>query len=109
MTITKTLEKLLASKNELLESIEICCKSIEFWEEEANQVFARMNKFENESFLGTEEQNKKEYHSLMRESDKIMNRVNFENNQLDILEAKILDLEERIIKSLAKYAKKQKK
>ena len=109
MKITKTLEKLLTSKNELLESIEICCKSIEFWEEESNQVFARMDKFENESFLGTEEQNKKEYLSLMRESDKIMNRVNFENNQLDILEAKILDLEETIIKSLAKYAKKQKK
>ena len=109
MAISKTLEKLLASKNELLESIEVCCKSIEFWEERANEVFSRMDKFEEESFLGSEEQNQKQYACLMRESNKIMNRVNFENNQLDILEAKILDLEETIIKALSKYAKKQKK
>ena len=109
MAISKTLEKLLASKNELLESIEVCCKSIEFWEERANEVFSRMDKFEEESFLGSEEQNQKQYTCLMRESNKIMNRVNFENNQLDILEAKILDLEETIIKALSKYAKKQKK
>ena len=109
MTLNKTLEKLLASKNELLESIEVCCKSIEFWEERANEVFTRMDKFEEESFLGTEEQNEEQYRKLMNESNKIMNRVNFENNQLDILEAKILDLEETIIQALAKYAKKQKK
>ena len=109
MTLNKTLEKLLASKNELLESIEVCCKSIEFWEERANEVFTRMDKFEEESFLGTEEQNEEKYRKLMNESNKIMNRVNFENNQLDILEAKILDLEETIIQALAKYAKKQKK
>tara|TARA_R100000742_G_C4232502_1_gene53778 strand:- start:215 stop:544 length:330 start_codon:yes stop_codon:yes gene_type:complete len=109
MTLNKTLEKLLASKNELLESIEVCCKSIEFWEERANEVFTRMDKFEEESFLGTEEQNEEHYRKLMNESNKIMNRVNFENNQLDILEAKILDLEETIIQALSKYAKKQKK
>ena len=109
MTLSKTLEKLLASKNELLQSIEVCCKSIEFWEERANEVFSRMDKFENESFLENEEDNKKQYLSLMKESDKIMNRINFENDQLDMLEAKILDLEDTIIKALAKYAKKQKK
>ena len=31
------------------------------------------------------------------------------NNQLDLLEAQILDLEEKIIITLARYAKKQKK
>ena len=109
MKISKTLEKLLSSKNKLLESIEVCCKSIEFWEERANKVFIQMDKFESESFLDSEEQNHKQYKYLMKESDKIMNRVNFENDQLDILEAKILDLEETIIKALSKYAKKQKK
>tara|TARA_R100001163_G_C5060398_1_gene197228 strand:+ start:1805 stop:2134 length:330 start_codon:yes stop_codon:yes gene_type:complete len=109
MTLNKTLEKLLASKNELLESVEVCCKSIEFWEERANEVFSRMDKFEEESFLSSEEQNQKQYACLIKESNKIMSRVNFENNQLDILEAKILDLEETIIKALSKYAKKQKK
>ena len=109
MAISKILEELLASKNKLIESIEICCKSIEFWENRANKVFTQMDKFENESFLSSEEQNHKEYKYLMTESNKIMNRINFENDQLDILEAKILDLEETIIKALSKYAKKQKK
>ena len=38
-----------------------------------------------------------------------MKRVEFENNQLDALEAQVLDLEEKIITTLARYAKKQKK
>ena len=38
-----------------------------------------------------------------------MKRIDFENNQLDSLESQILDLEEKIITTLARYAKKQKK
>ena len=45
----------------------------------------------------------------MKESNKLMARINFENDQLDILEGKILDLEEKIIKAIAAYAQKQKK
>jgi|TARA_R110002020_G_scaffold125648_7_gene282998 hypothetical protein len=105
MPITKDLEKLLDSKNKLLKSIQVCCDSIEFWEERANEAFSRMDELENESF----DFNEAHRLSLAKESEKILNRVNFENSQLDMLEAKILDLEDSIIKTLAKYAKKQKK
>jgi len=105
MSITEDLERLLESKNKLLNSIEVCCESIEFWEERANQTFSRMDELENESFDFDEAYRL----SLAKESEKILNRVNFENSQLDMLEAKILDLESSIIKTLAKYAKKQKK
>ena len=50
MPITKDLEKLLDSKNKLLKSIQVCCDSIEFWEERANEAFSRMDELENESF-----------------------------------------------------------
>jgi len=68
-----------------------------------------MDKFEEESFLSSKEESTEKYESLMRESNKIMNRVNFENSELDKLEGEILELEEKIIKTLARYAKKQKK
>jgi len=110
MKISKTLEKLLSSKNELLESIEVCCKSVEFWEERADQLFKKMDDFESSiTYKKVEQADEKKYDSFMKESDKIMARINFENDQLDILEARILDLEETIIKALSKYAKKQKK
>ncbi len=64
-----------------------------------------MDELENESFDFDEAYRL----TLAKESEKILNRVNFENGQLDMLEAKILDLENSIIKTLAKYAKKQKK
>jgi len=105
MSITEDLEKLLDSKNKLLKSIEVCCKSIEFWEERANEAFSRMDELENESFDFDETYRL----SLAKESEKILNRVNFENTQLDMLEDKILSLENSIIKTLAKYAQKQKK
>ena len=38
-----------------------------------------------------------------------MNRVNFENQQLDKLEMEPINLEEKIIKTLSSHAKKQKK
>ncbi len=64
-----------------------------------------MDELENESFDFDETYRL----SLAKESEKILNRVNFENGQLDMLEDKILSLENSIIKTLAKYAKKQKK
>jgi len=38
-----------------------------------------------------------------------MNRIEFENNQLDILEKNLMELELRIVNFVKKYAKKQKK
>tara|TARA_R100001463_G_scaffold80750_3_gene135232 strand:- start:373 stop:702 length:330 start_codon:yes stop_codon:yes gene_type:complete len=109
MNLNKTLEKLLATKEELISSIEVCCKSIEFWEKRAEKVFDSMDRFEEEVLISSEEPSKDKYKSLMKESGKIMNRINFENGELDKLEAEILELEEKIIKTLARYAKKQKK
>jgi len=109
MSLSKNLEELLSRKEDLINSIEVCCKSIEFWEERAEKIFSNMDKFEKESFLSSREESEKKYKSLMRDSNKIMNRVNFENSELDKLEGEILELEEKIIKTLARYAKKQKK
>tara|TARA_R110002020_G_scaffold19821_5_gene68004 strand:- start:829 stop:1158 length:330 start_codon:yes stop_codon:yes gene_type:complete len=109
MNLNKTLEKLVAEKEVLLSSIELSCKSIEFWEKKADSVFKKMDDFETEVIFQDSQDSEKKYKILMEESDRLMNRINFENSQLDELEGSILDLEEKIIKALARYAKKQKK
>tara|TARA_R110002020_G_scaffold307818_1_gene523572 strand:- start:175 stop:504 length:330 start_codon:yes stop_codon:yes gene_type:complete len=109
MNLNKTLKKLLADKEELLTSIELACKSIEFWEKKADETFQKMDDFESESAFKDKESAKKQYTALMQEGDRLMNRINFENTQLDQLEISILDLEGRIVKTLEKHAKKQKK
>ena len=45
----------------------------------------------------------------MKDASRLMSRINFENSQLDQLEDSILKLEEKIITTLDKHAKKQKK
>ena len=68
-----------------------------------------MDEFESESVFESDEICEVKYKSLMKDASRLMSRINFENSQLDKLEALILDLEERIINTLDKYAKKQKK
>jgi hypothetical protein len=109
MSLTNTLENLLLEKEELISSIELACKSIEFWEKRAEKIFNQMDSFENESIFDSGDDSEKKYKNLMKNSNRLMHRINFENNQLDHLESLILDLEEKIIKELNKYAKKQKK
>ena len=109
MNLDKTLKKLMTEKKELTNSLELCCESIGFWEERAEEIFKKMDQLEEESLFSSEERQHKKFKNLQRESGKIMKRVDFENNQLDLLEAQILDLEEKIIVTLARYAKKQKK
>ena len=109
MSLDKILQKLLSDKEELLASIELACKSIEFWEKKADNTFQKMDDFESSSVFDSSEISEKKYTSLMHEASRLMNRINFENNELDKLEASILDLEEKIIKALEKHAKKQKK
>tara|TARA_R100000008_G_C3512357_1_gene129481 strand:- start:239 stop:568 length:330 start_codon:yes stop_codon:yes gene_type:complete len=109
MNIDKALAKLLKEKESLVDSIELCCKSIEFWEKKAEKVFKKMDDFESESIFQSDEASETKYVALMKDSNRLMSRINFENSQLDKLEALILDLEERIINTLDKYAKKQKK
>ena len=109
MNLDKTLKKLMTEKKELTNSLELGCESIGFWEERAEEIFKKMDQLEEESLFSSEERQHKKFKNLQRESGKIMKRVDFENNQLDLLEAQILDLEEKIIVTLARYAKKQKK
>tara|TARA_R100000152_G_C6748191_1_gene171780 strand:- start:185 stop:514 length:330 start_codon:yes stop_codon:yes gene_type:complete len=109
MDLNKKLENLLKEKKSLTSDIEICCNSIDFWEKRAEKMFNKMDAFEENSFLESEENNTKEYKRLMHESEKLMARINFENTQLDILEAKILELEEKIITAIKSHAQKQKK
>tara|TARA_R100001129_G_C5219483_1_gene219201 strand:- start:52 stop:381 length:330 start_codon:yes stop_codon:yes gene_type:complete len=109
MNLDKTLKKLMTEKKELTNSLELCCESIGFWEERAEEIFKKMDEFEEEALFSSGESHDKKFKTLQRESGKIMKRVDFENNQLDLLEAQILDLEEKIIITLARYAKKQKK
>ena len=93
----------------VLKSIELCCDSIAFWEERANKVFKQMDDLEEESIFGGEDFVQKKYLYLKKECEKLMNRINFENQQLDNLEAETINLEEKIIKTLSSHAKKQKK
>tara|TARA_R100001082_G_scaffold48047_1_gene25757 strand:- start:908 stop:1237 length:330 start_codon:yes stop_codon:yes gene_type:complete len=109
MDLDKLLKNLLAQKKELTHSLEVCCNSIGFWEERAEKIFKKMDEFEEEALFSSGESHDKKFKKLQRESGKIMKRVEFENNQLDLLEAQVLDLEEKIITTLARYAKKQKK
>jgi len=109
MNLDKTLKKLLTEKKELTNSLELCCESIGFWEERAEKIFEKMDEFEEEALFSSGESHDKKFKKLQRESGKIMKRIDFENNQLDALEAQVLDLEEKIITTLARYAKKQKK
>jgi len=109
MNLDKTLKKLMTEKKELTNSLELCCESIGFWEERAEKIFKKMDEFEEEALFSSGESHDKKFKKLQRESGKIMKRIDFENNQLDLLEAQILDLEEKIIATLSRYAKKQKK
>jgi hypothetical protein len=109
MDVSKKLKKLLEQKRHLLESVEICCKSIEFWEKKANKIFKEMDELEEKSLFEEEDFIQKKYQYLKRECEKLINRVVFENEELDKLELKTIKLEEKIIKVLEAHAKKQKK
>jgi hypothetical protein len=109
MSLDKTLKKLLAEKQSLLSTIELSCKSIEFWEKKADRIFKKMDDLESETLFTEDEATEKQHAALVHETNRLMNRINFENNELDRLEKLILDLEEKIVTTLARYAKKQKK
>jgi hypothetical protein len=109
MSLNKTLKKLLAEKEELVASITLCCKSVEFWEKRADIIFEKIDEADEEFGFEDDFDTEKKNTRLMQESARLVSRIAFENNQLDMLEVQILDLEEKIVKSLAQYAKKQKK
>ena len=48
MAQSKKLENLIKQKNNLTDSVELCCNSISFWEKRANKIFKQMDSFEDE-------------------------------------------------------------
>ena len=100
------LEPLFEKKEKLISSIEVSCKSIQFWEERAEKVFDKIDKTEEDSFLTSEDSYLKDHVKNSKEVESLMKRITLENDQLDVLEQDILDLEEEIIKTLDSYAKK---
>ena len=109
MSLDKILKKLLAEKKSLLSVIELTCKSIDFWEKKSDKIFKKMDAFEAESLFKEDEATEKQHTALVYAANQLMNRINFENNELDRVEKLVLDLEEKIVTTLARYAKKQKK
>tara|TARA_R100001463_G_C3429791_1_gene211271 strand:+ start:248 stop:586 length:339 start_codon:yes stop_codon:yes gene_type:complete len=102
------LEPLFEKKEKLISSIEVSCKSIEFWEERAEKVFDKIDESEESLFLESEDSwiDAENTQKNSKEIQRLMKRISLENDQLDLLEQNILDLEEEIIKTLESYAKK---
>lgn len=103
------LKKILAEKEELIESCKLCTGSIDFWEERSNALFAEMDAIEEEFTLFGDKDIEDTCAQHFKEIDILMKRMRFENNQLDILENQIEKLEIKICLLLTEHAKKQKK
>tara|TARA_R110002051_G_scaffold174878_1_gene244980 strand:- start:250 stop:579 length:330 start_codon:yes stop_codon:yes gene_type:complete len=109
MKIDNLLKKLLAQKKEVAEASKVSAQSIDFWEERAEKLFAKMDEEEAGWSYSTDEFIEDACSENLKEVDVLMKRMQFENSQLDLLEKKIEELEETISRTLAEHAKKQKK
>jgi DNA-binding transcriptional MerR regulator len=109
MKIDTLLKKLITQKKEIAEASKVSLQSIDFWEKRAEKLFAKMDEEEEGWSYSTDEFIEDTCSKNLKEVDILMKRMNFENNQLDLLEKKIEELEETISQTLAEHAKKQKK
>tara|TARA_R110002020_G_scaffold384698_2_gene595692 strand:+ start:522 stop:851 length:330 start_codon:yes stop_codon:yes gene_type:complete len=103
------LKKLLTEKKKVVEACKISAESIDFWEEKSEELFAKMDKADEEFTFATDEFIEDTCANQLKEVDYLMKRMKFENDQLDSLEKKIEELEDGISKMLTEHAKKQKK
>jgi hypothetical protein len=109
MKFDKQVEILSDEKKEILKSVDLCCDSIKFWEKKANKLFTKMDELEEEAIYLPAEEVDSKYGKYSKEMRSLMNRIEFENSQLDGLEKNLIKLELRIVNFVKKYAKKQKK
>lgn len=113
MKINKTLEAFLLEKEYLVEACSVCVDSITFWEKRSNELFKKMDDAEIylEGDLLLENDNHADcvYKGYLKEIEFLMQRMQFENEQLDNLESRLEKLEDALSKALSHYAKKQKK
>ena len=109
MKIDILLKKFLEEKKEVAKACKISSESIDFWEKRSEELFAKMDKAEEEFIFATDEFIEDTCARDLKEVDFLMKRMKFENDQLDSLEKKIEELEDKISEMLAEHAKKQKK
>ncbi len=109
MKFEDTVKVLPEKREKLLNSVELCFDSVNFWEEKAHLLFNEIDELEENynSFSETELENKQEEYS---KSLKILiYRLSLEKNQLDSLERNLVKLELKIVNFVKNHAKKQKK
>ena len=109
MKIDILLKKFLEEKKEVMKACKISSESIDFWEKRSEELFAKMDKAEEEFAFATDEFIEDTCARDLKEVDFLMKRMKFENDQLDSLEKKIEKLEDKISEMLTEHAKKQKK
>ena len=109
MKIDILLKKFLEEKKEVMKACKISGESIDFWEKRSEELFAKMDKAEEDFIFATDEFIEDTCASQLREVDYLMKRMKFENDQLDSLEKKIEELEDKLSQVLTEYAQKQKK
>ena len=109
MKIEALLKKILEEKKEVIKACKISSESIDFWEKRSEELFDKMDKTEEEFAFATDEFIEDTCARDLKEVDLLMKRMKFENDQLDSLEKKIEELEDKISETLTEYAKKQKK
>jgi len=109
MKIDTLLKKFLEEKKEVAKACKISVESIDFWEKRSEKLFAQMDEVEEEFIFATDEFIEDTCARDLKEIDFLMKRMKFENDQLDLLEEKIEELENKISQMLTAHAKKQKK
>ena len=109
METNKLIKTLLAQKKEVTEASKVSAQSIDFWEKRAEKLFKKMDEEEAGWSYSTDEFLEDTCSENLKEINILMKRMQFENEQLDLLEKKIENLEGLISQTLAEHAKKQKK
>ena len=109
MKIDTLLKKLLAQKKEVAEASKVSARSIDFWEKRAEKLFTKMDEAEEDFAFSSDEYIEDTCSQYHKEIDFLMNRMKFENDQLDLLEKQIEKLETELCLAFTQYAKKQKK
>ena len=109
MKIDTLVKGILSKKKKLTRSCKVCVESIDFWEKRSNILFDEMDEAEEDFAFSTDEYIEDTCSQHHKEIDFLMKRMKFENDQLDSLEKKIEELEDKLSQVLTEYAQKQKK
>jgi len=109
MKIDTLVKGILDKKKKLTHSCKVCVESIDFWEKRSNILFNEMDEAEEDFAFSSDEYIEDKCTDHLKEADFLMNRMKFENDQLDLLEKQIEKLESELCLAFAQYAKKQKK